>query len=89
MIAQRYGAPPIARRTGGLRDTIDDGRTGFLFPDGSVASMLGAVDRAIAAWRTRGWDALRRRCMKLDHSWNASAQAYVALYEQTRGAHRG
>ena len=88
MIAQRYGAPPIARRTGGLEDTIVDGRTGFLFDDPTARSMLAAVERAVKVWRRRGWDALRRRCMKLDHSWSGSAQAYAALYEHTRGAHR-
>lgn len=88
MIAQRYGVPPIARRTGGLRDTIEDGRTGFLFENPTGASMLEAVDRAIASWRQRGWDALRRRCMKLDRSWSGSAQAYVELYNVTMGAHR-
>ena len=33
MQAQRYGALPIAHRTGGLADTIEDGETGFLFSD--------------------------------------------------------
>ena len=31
MIAQRYGTPPVARAVGGLKDTIEDGRTGVLF----------------------------------------------------------
>ena len=31
MHAQRYGTLPIAHATGGLSDTIEDGRTGFLF----------------------------------------------------------
>ncbi|MGH9884968.1 MAG: glycogen synthase, partial [bacterium] len=33
MRAQRYGTIPIARRVGGLADTIEDGVTGFLFDD--------------------------------------------------------
>ena len=31
MRAQRYGAMPIARRVGGLADTMEDGVTGFVF----------------------------------------------------------
>src|SRR5690606_41103231 len=30
MRAQRYGTIPVARRVGGLADTIEDGVTGFL-----------------------------------------------------------
>ncbi len=36
MRAQRYGAPPIVRRVGGLADTVEDGVTGFAF-DGYTA----------------------------------------------------
>ncbi|MGH7578828.1 MAG: glycogen synthase, partial [Gemmatimonadales bacterium] len=36
MRAQRYGAPPIVRRVGGLADTVEDGVTGFAF-DGYAA----------------------------------------------------
>ncbi len=86
MIAQRYGTPPIARATGGLADTIEDGRTGFLFDAPEPAALLGAVRRARRVWRARGWDALRRRCMRLDRSWDSSARAYVALYNLARGA---
>ncbi len=85
MIAQRYGTPPIARATGGLIDTIEDGKTGFLFADATPAALLAAVDRAARVWHARGWDALRRRCMRLDRSWSRSAQAYSALYEHARG----
>src|SRR5690606_31556657 len=49
MIAQRYGSPPVARRTGGLRDTIEDGTTGFLFDEPTPGALLEAVDRAVRA----------------------------------------
>ena len=32
MYAQRFGSLPVARNTGGLADTIEDGVTGFLVP---------------------------------------------------------
>jgi len=52
MIAMRYGTPPVARRTGGLADTIVDlgldpaTGTGFLFDAATSEALIGAVDRA-------------------------------------------
>lgn len=86
MIAQRYGTPPIARATGGLVDTVEDGKTGFLFDDPDAPSLVAAVVRARKVWRARGWDALRQRCMRLDRSWDASARSYVNLYNVAIGA---
>ena len=46
MYAQRYASLPIARRTGGLADSIEDGITGFLFDAPDAASYRQAVQRA-------------------------------------------
>jgi starch synthase len=86
MIAQRYGTPPIARRTGGLNDTIVDGATGFLFDDPDPGAFLDAVNRALAVWQRRGWRALPTRCMREDHSWGRSAGEYESLYRLAMGA---
>jgi starch synthase len=88
MIAQRYGTPPIARRTGGLNDTIVEGATGFLFEEPTAAALLAAVDRATAAWRRRGWRAVQTRCMREDHSWTRSALEYERIYELALGSAR-
>jgi starch synthase len=88
MIAQRYGTPPIARRTGGLQDTIQDGMTGFLFDDPTASAFLAAAARGIAAWRRRGWRAIQARCMREDHSWNRSAAEYERIYHLAQGALR-
>jgi starch synthase len=86
MIAQRYGTPPVARRTGGLSDTITDGSTGFLFDDPTPDAFLAAVDRAAARWRRRGWRAMQIRCMRLDHSWARSAREYEHIYRLAMGS---
>jgi starch synthase len=86
MIAQRYGAPPIATSTGGLADTIDDGRTGFLMENADVHSLMEAARRAIGEWRGSAWTTLRRRCMRLDWSWARSAEAYEHVYQMAMGA---
>jgi starch synthase len=85
MIAQRYGAVPIARRTGGLNDTIIDERTGFLFDAARSDALADAVARAAAVWRNRGWTPLRRRCMGVDRSWRRSARQYQELYRLAAG----
>jgi starch synthase len=76
MIAQRYGTPPIVRSTGGLADTVEDGKTGFVFDEPSVAALVDAFTRASRVWRARGWVSLQRRCMRLDWSWARSAERY-------------
>jgi len=88
MIAQRYGTPPVVRHTGGLVDTVTDGRTGFTFDDASSAAIVDAVRRALAVYKTRGWNALRRRCMRLDSSWARSAALYEDVYRLAVGSPR-
>jgi starch synthase len=89
MIAQRYGTPPIARRTGGLNDTIADGVTGFLFNEPSARALVEAVRRAVGRWQQRGWRALQTRCMAEDHSWAKSAVEYERIYAMALGAANG
>ena len=86
-IAQRYGAPPIARSVGGLSDTVIDcdahceTGTGFLFDDATPEALIGAVQRAVSTMKTSAWGTLRRRVMRLDRSWERSARRYARLYQ--------
>jgi starch synthase len=82
MYAQKSGTLPIARRTGGLVDTIEDGVTGFLFNAISREALSGAVRRATAAFGSRArFDAMRRRAMSRDFAWARPAGRYGALYQ--------
>jgi starch synthase len=87
LIALRYGSPPVARRTGGLADTVTDfdparrSGTGFTFDGFSVEALLDALRRAASAYRQPAlWKALVRNAMSEDFSWEASAREYVTLY---------
>jgi starch synthase len=86
MYAQRYGALPVARATGGLIDTVVDcdakleTGTGFLFDDLTVDGLLGALERGIAARGLPRWPALIRRVMRLDRGWDRPARRYEQLY---------
>ena len=80
MQAQRYGALPIAHRTGGLADTIEDGETGFLFSDLSGEGLLGACRRAFYAYDDPDVLAeMRQAAMARSFPWSGAAAEYERL----------
>ncbi len=81
MIAMRYGTVPVVRATGGLADTVFEGRNGFVFEKKEPMELLAAVSRAKATYdRPHRWQALSRNGMRGNYSWDKSAQEYVDLY---------
>ncbi len=81
MIAMRYGSIPVARATGGLRDTIVEGVTGFLFTEPSPSVLSGVLRRAISMYKMPiMWQKMQRTGMKNNFSWQASAEQYSGLY---------
>jgi len=86
MIACRYGAIPIARRTGGLNDTIKDCRlghgNGFLFDEYSGHALLDTIRQAadLYSGHEEDWNNLVREAMRTDFSWNISALEYLRVY---------
>jgi len=86
LYAQRYGALPVARATGGLVDTVVDcdvdleTGTGFLFEHDTADDLLAAVERGVAARAHPAWTGLRRRVMRLDRGWERPARRYDQLY---------
>ena len=83
MRAQRYGTIPIARRVGGLADTIEDGVTGFLFDDYTPADFMRAAMRALDQYREQpGWRAMMREAMTRDFGWERSAAKYRQVYKR-------
>jgi starch synthase len=83
MRAQHYGAIPIARAVGGLRDSMVDGETGFLFDDYSPAALDAAIQRVLAAYTDRRrWRALMRRAMALRIGWDDPTAQYATVYQR-------
>jgi starch synthase len=87
----RYGTIPVVRATGGLDETIQEHDpatgegSGFKFAGYTPAELLGAVQRALAVHQDRAaWEALMRRNMALDFSWDHVAPKYLELYRQAR-----
>lgn len=83
MYAQRFASLPIARRTGGLADTIEDGVTGFLFDDASLESYQAAIQRAFNIYQhPELLNAMRCRAMSSPLFWKLSVKPYDRLYQQ-------
>ena len=90
MVALRYGAVPVVRRTGGLADTIvdvSDASATQLRVSGcrTRPALLAALRRALARYRTPArWQALQRRGMRqaAGLGWDRAARAYPALLRQ-------
>ena len=83
MRAQRYGTIPVARRVGGLADSIADGATGLLFDEYTPEGLLETVKLAIDRYRaTAPWQALIRGAMAQRFGWDDSAKRYLDLYRR-------
>jgi starch synthase len=82
MIAMRYGTLPVAHKTGGLSDTIEDGKTGFLFREFNLPSFMDALSRAMKAFHDKEtWMQMIGNAMDKDFSWKKSAREYIAIYQ--------
>ncbi len=90
MYAQSVGTLPVASRTGGLADTVEDGVTGFLFEETSLAGLLGAMYRAVDTYASpQKLRAMRRAAMQRPLGWSRSAGQYGALYRSMLAAVQG
>jgi len=89
MQAMRYGCIPIARKTGGLADTISDydpknnQGEGFVFQDYDPMDLFIAIVRAETCFSfSKEWKQMVKRAMKKDFSWKKSAQEYLKVFWQ-------
>ncbi|HSX38742.1 MAG TPA: glycogen/starch synthase [Chlamydiales bacterium] len=91
MIAMRYGTVPIARATGGHKDTIFDcedlkipvkKHNGFLFSDFTDESVTETLKRAFHIFKKNPalMHALIKNGMAIDWSWAQSVQKYLLVY---------
>ncbi len=89
LAAMRYGALPLVRETGGLRDTVrpynqytGEGN-GFAFANYNAHDLLHTLRWALSLHGDRlVWRSLVRRAMSGDYGWERSAGRYMELYEQ-------
>ena len=88
LIALRYGAVPIVRETGGLKDTVIpyDEYTGlgngFGFKNYDYNELKKIIEYAIDLYKNKQrWKSLILQSMKSDNSWLKSAKKYKEMYE--------
>ena len=89
MYAQRFGAIPIAHRTGGLAETIHHDKTGLLFDRADVGALNEAISKAFDLYQApKDFQKMRRAAMALSFDWRDSAERYVALYREVDARRR-
>ena len=85
MYALRYGTIPIVNNIGGLKDTVIDISEkgfGFVHHGVSVEQVTYAIERAAIFYQNQPqFKKIRTLIMQIDHSWDASAKAYINLYK--------
>ena len=91
MIAQRYGALPIVRRTGGLKDSVIPYNfdvnnykeaDGFGFDEYSVteAIKMSATTLMVYNSKPKVFEKLVYNAIHADHSWKKPSEEYLKLY---------
>lgn len=88
MIGMRYGTLPLVRKTGGLADTVVDGKIGFVFEEYSSGALTETIERAIKLSSNQElWSKMVENAMRQDFSWEASARKYLELYKEVIKLH--
>jgi len=84
MIAMSFGTLPIAHRTGGLIDSINNGHNGFLFKNYTAEALRETVEKAVNIWRheKKKYKEMVISALSADFSWDKSAKEYLRLYEK-------
>jgi starch synthase len=83
MMAMHYGCLPLARSTGGLRDTIIENKTGFLFKAATSTAFLKALQHVLELFPDRTlWREMQKQGMAQDFSWQRSAIDYAKIYQE-------
>ena len=92
MISFRYGAIPVVRETGGLKDSVKEFSLktkegdGFTFSEYRADHLFAAIKRALTLYKNRAvWAELVKKVMTLDFSWEASSKEYIDLYQKILG----
>lgn len=87
MIASRYGAIPVVRETGGLKDSIKDflkaNGNGYTFAGLNPQDMLNTIKRALNDYNNPElWSEHIKTVMNKDFGWSASAKQYIKMYQE-------
>jgi len=82
MLAMRNGNPCLVHHTGGLKDTVKDGITGFSFDgesyDDKIHDMVRAFNDAVSVYLNDqpGWKKIRANAKRQRFTWEKSVDEY-------------
>jgi len=92
MIAMRYGAVPVVRWSGGLKDTVRDFNTadrdgtGFGFRNADPESMTECIKRVLCVFTMEDeWKRVMVNAMKARFSWDKTVAGYMKIYSDLAG----
>ena len=93
MNAMRYGTVPVVHATGGLKDTVpganENGENGlgFTFQSYNGDDFLASLKRGLHLYRDnrKAFQALQKRDMEQDFSWDVPAGKYMELFHRMLG----
>lgn len=90
MYSMRYATVPVVRATGGLDDTVENfdptrqTGNGFKFYEYNAGALLEKIREALYFYgKPEFWQKLQLNGMAMDNSWDAAAQKYIGLYQET------
>jgi len=93
LYALRYGAVPVVRETGGLRDTVRHfdpelgTGTGSIFKHADAAGLTWAISEVLGWYgQPESWARVGQNGMAEDFSWHHQAPHYETLYARLTGA---
>ncbi len=89
LIALKYGAVPVVRETGGLKDTVDNYNevthcgNGISFVECSKEALIEALEKAKNIYSDKMlYKKIQGIGMQCDFSWERSASRYINLFKQ-------
>ena len=93
MNAMRYGTVPVVHATGGLKDTVPgadekgENGLGFTFQSYNGDDFLASLKRGLHLYRDnrKAFQALQKRGMEQDFSWDVPAGKYMELFHRMLG----
>lgn len=83
MLSMRAGQPCLVHAVGGLRDTVQDGVTGFQFagasPTEQAEQLLERTERLVRSFKRspRKWQSMRKRAAATRFLWEDTARQYL------------
>ncbi len=86
MIAMRNACLPLVPEVGGLKDTVQDMHTGFVYRGSNRPAarqaLLDTLDKAMDCYLhdRKQWNSMQEQAMNARFEWTASAKQYIELY---------